>query len=199
MTFNSNGPGHYNYAVPIPDDAADSHPSQSRGTKCLKKECSISACSSDMLGNCRCPCAKIKKPCTSSCRCKNCCNNFGTRTVQHQRKRYSYSTQKQPLCGRKGTKFLKAVDEHESVGQTAVFEKLLIAAILINFIVNGIEVTPENACKSYSYINRLVNSFSFVEFPLFIRTKDFFARYLLRFKKIMKLFTTFCLSNTKHL
>ncbi len=125
LTFNSNGPGHYDYAVPIPDDAADNHPSQSRGTKCYcgrKKECSISACSSDMLGNCRCPCAK-KKTCTSSCRCKNCCNNFGTILALELCNIKGKDTATAPrnnhcVAEREPNFWRHAVDEHESVGQT---------------------------------------------------------------------------------
>ena len=95
--------------------------------------------------------------------------------MRSTRKRDSYTTQKQPLSGRKGTQFLKTVDEHESIGQTAVFERLLIAAILIHFI-NGIEVTPESVCEAYSGIKHLVNSFSLVEFPSFIRSSNVLGR-----------------------
>jgi hypothetical protein len=192
LTFDSSGPGHYSYAIPIPSTESDAPSVQSSlGTKCYcgrKKECSGSACLADMLGNCRCPCAKKERCCTTSCRCSNCCNKYGTRTVQSRRQRASYSTQKQPLSGRKGKDFLKVVNEDESLGKTTEFERFLIAAMLIHFIVNGIEVSPENVHKAYSDINRLVQSFAYVEFPLFKRSIQFFSRYLSRFNKLIQLF-----------
>ena len=56
-------------------------------------------CVADVIGNCRCPCAKNKQPCTSSCRCKSCSNTYGIRRAQPTiRQRESYSSQKQPLA-----------------------------------------------------------------------------------------------------
>ena len=104
------------------------------------------------------------------------------------RKRYHYVTQKQPLSGIKGTEFLKTTEEQESIGPSTDFEQLLIAAMVIHFILHGIEVNAENVCKAYSDVNQLAGLFPFVELPILKRTIQFFRKYL---KRIMDLFTQF--------
>ena len=111
----------------------------SKGTPCVV----------DVIGNCRCPCAKNKQPCTSSCRCKSCSNTYGIRCAQPTiRQRESYSSQKQPLAGRKGWQLLKLADESESIGQTTSLERLLLGVIVVHLMAKGICHTSENICKA---------------------------------------------------
>lgn len=102
------------------------------------------------------------------------------------RQREQYSAQKQPLGGRKGTEFLKIADENESTGQTTLLERLLIAVITVHFMMNGIQVSSENA---YSEIYDLTKLFPLVEFPLFERSPQFISRYLLSIHKMIELFS----------
>ena len=177
LTYNCNGPGHYDCAMQISYTMVSDKP-HIHSTKCYcgrKKECSGTPCSTDMHGNYRCPCAKRCTPCTSTCRCKNCCNHYGIKAPASTRKRDTYSTQKQPLSGKKGTEFMKMVGEYTSTGQASMFEHLL-TAVVIHFLVNGIEVTPESQAKAYSCIKLLADTFTFVDFLLFKRSVLFFSR-----------------------
>jgi len=80
---------------------------------------------------------------------------------------------------------MKEMDEHESIRQATIFEHLLITAIVIHFVVNGIEVSPENTCKAHPDVNTLADLFPFVEIPIFKRTNQYFSQYLLRFRKMI--------------
>ena len=70
---------------------------------------------------------------------------------------------------------MKMVGEYTSTGQASMFEHLL-AAVVIHFLVNGIEVTPESQAKAYSCIKLLADTFTFVDFLLFKRLVLFFSR-----------------------
>ena len=71
---------------------------------------------------------------------------------------------------------MKVVGEYTSTGQASMFEHLLITAVVIHFLVNGIEVTLENQAKAYSCIKLLADTFTFVDLLLFKRSVRFFSR-----------------------
>ena len=97
LTYNNYGSGHYDYAVPM-ESTFHSLPSSSKPvTKCFcgrNKVSQATPCVADIIGNCRCPCAKNKKPCTYSCRCKGCSNTYGIRHAPSTRERECYRSQK---------------------------------------------------------------------------------------------------------
>ena len=162
LIYDHNGPGHYDYAAPLDTHTPPSDEHLISSTRCFcgrKKDCSGTTSSSDMFGKCRCPCAQKKQPCSSSCRCKNCSNRYGIRSVLHTRRRACFNTQKQPLSGSKGSDFLEMIGEQEKIGHTTMLERLLITVILIHFMVNGMDTSSDNIFKAYSTICKLVSLF----------------------------------------
>ena len=193
LTYNNYGSGHYDYALPI-DSTSNTPPSSPNqcATRCFcgrNKARKGTPCGADIIGNCRCPCAKKQQPCTSSCRCKSCSNIYGIRCAHSTRERESYSSQKQPLAGRKGSRFLKMADETESIGQTTSFERLLLAAIVVHLMAKGICPTSQNMCKAYNVIYRITSMFPFLELPLFKRSLQLFSSYILTVQKTIELFS----------
>lgn len=101
LAYNHVGSGHYDYVPPSPSNSVIKTPLKMKGCYCgRKKEFKGISCSSDVIGHCKCPCAKQGKPCQHYCRCKGCSNLHGTRpSPSTTRRRGNYATQKQPLCG----------------------------------------------------------------------------------------------------
>ena len=152
LTYSNYGADRYDFAIPI-ESTSHTPPSSTKHCRirCFcgrKKESKGTPCVADVIGNCRCPCAKKAQPCTSLCRCKSCSNTYGIRCAQSTRERKSYSSQKQPLAGRKGSRFLEMADESESLGQTTLLERLLLGVIVVHLMAKGICTISENICKA---------------------------------------------------
>ena len=157
LTYNNYGADHYDFAIPI-DSTSHTPPSSTKHCRIrcfcgIKKESKGTPRVADVIGNCRCPCAKKAQPCTSLCRCKSCSNTYGIRCAQSTRERKSYSSQKQPLAGRKGSRFLEMADESESLGQTTLLERLLLGVIVVHLMAKGICSISENICKAYNILD----------------------------------------------
>lgn len=195
VAYNNYGSGHYDYAVPT-ESTSHSPPSSSTKrcvTKCFcgrNQASKATPCASDIIGNCRCPCAKNEQQCTSACRCKGCSNIYGIKSPSSTRERVSYSTQKQPLAGRKGSQFLKIANERQSDGQTSSLEQLLLAVILVHFMAKGIRPKSENMFTAHSIIYDIIGKlFPLIDIPIFKRSSQFFTRYMQTVQKKIELFS----------
>ena len=190
LTYTHTGPGHYDYAIKNSEscELAGKHERKPRCYCGRKKDFMGIACFLDMQGHCRCPCSKRGEPCTANCNCKGCGNKNGVRPTLTTRVRKSYDNQKQPLCGRKGTTFLHSVNEQETVGHATQFEKLLFSALIIYFVLFGIDVTAETIYQAYCTILEATKLCCFVDLPLFQRSQQFITRYMRNIEKIITLF-----------
>ncbi len=190
LAFNHGGPGHYDYAIPTPSTSDTNKQKESKGCYCgRKKQFKGTPCLLDVLGHCKCPCAKKGKPCQSYCKCKGCSNEHGTRpSPSTTRRRESYATQKQSLCGNRGSDFLKAMHEQETVGHTSIVEGLLFTAIVVFFMISGIELSIEKFYQAYCEVIDVTPLYYFVDLPIFKRSQQYVARYLKNITKVMTLF-----------
>ena len=190
LIFDHNGPGHYDYA--IPKVTSPSTVVTSKVTKCYcgrKKDFMGTPCLSDFGGHCRCPCARKSLPCKTACRCNHCSNINGVRPPPSTtRKRESYETQKQALSGRKGSDFLKSVNEQESVGHTTDIEKLIFTAIIIHFLHCGIDVSTEKVHSALSQIVDTSKVCTFIVIPIYKRSQRYIAHYLRGIEQLTALF-----------
>jgi hypothetical protein len=193
LTYNHIGPGHYDYAIPMTSSSGNKKETSPKYCFCGRKEGFRGVpCSTDMLGHCRCPCAKRSMPCQSSCKCKGCLNAHGVRpSPSTTRRREKYDTQRQPLCGRKGSDFLQAANEQESIGHTTVFERLLVMAIVVFFMQSGIDIDTkaERVYQAYCEVIGVSKMCTFVELPLFKRNQQYLARYLQKISKLISMLT----------
>lgn len=192
LTYNHVGPGHYDYAIPIPSPPGNEKVKTFKGCYCgRKKEFKGVPCSLDVLGHCKCPCAKKGNPCQSACKCKGCCNQHGTRPPPlTTRRRQLYQTQKQSLSGIRGTNFLKSINEKETIGHTSVLEGLLIMGTVVYFMMSGIELNIEKFYQAYNEVIDVSSLCPFVTLPIFRRSKQYIARYLNNITKVITLFQT---------
>lgn len=88
--------------------------SESKQVKCScgrKSNFEGITCSSDKLGNCRCPCARAKLACHETCRCKSCSNTHGQKPKPSTRRRKAYDNQRQQLRGISGVQFMVSMNE----------------------------------------------------------------------------------------
>ena len=172
LTFIHSGPGHYDYAINIPTEQSSSESSaeslvrlKPKITKCTcgrKVGFTAKACSTE-----RCPCVRTKKYCTSLCRCKDCTNQYGTRPPPSTtRKRASYDTQRQPLCGVPADTFMKKVGETSRQGHLTLLEVMVLKALIVYFIVHGFTITTDNLLCCYEHVVRVAQLTEVVDFPL---------------------------------
>ncbi len=186
--------GHYDYVVHISKDKNKdcSSPSKQKITRCYcgrKKGFMGTPCTSDVIGNCRCHCARKGEPCKEICKCKDCLNRNGQKPpVVMTRVREPFKYQEQPLCGRRGSDFLKVVQEEESVGSMSKLERLIVFAIFVNFMLRGYESTPDSIHRAFLDVWVVASECPFIEIPIFKRSQQYISRYLLRVRNIMSLF-----------
>ena len=182
-------PGHYDYVTTIDQQSISDKDNTLLKCYCGRKSnFKGSACSTDVLGHCRCSCARRSKPCTHACKCKDCSNKYGTRPPPSMtRTRASYEAQSQPLCGRAGSEFLHSINEQETIGHMTLFEGIL-TAIMVWFMLFGININ-ERLYQAYCEVIHTANlCSSFIELPLFKRSKQYIVRYVQWIPKIVELF-----------
>ena len=92
------------------------------------------ACISGKQYATRCPCYKAAKPCNTTCKCKDCQNEYGKATKPAaKRRRIKYAHQEHDLKGKKVQFFMEEVGETPRVGPWTDFEVVVMAAILEKF------------------------------------------------------------------
>ena len=144
------GPGHYSLAVrksvrqappPTPTSVTPSpEVEETCKTQCCRcgrgKNSRLTErlnCSTSTNYFSRCPCLRIKKPCTSSCSCKHCDNPFGRNSSTHntgkaRRKRQRHGEQELGRCT--SAKFMKTSGEQPLCGRWTRTEHYVLLAIL---------------------------------------------------------------------
>ena len=134
LTFNQNGPGHYDYAVSCESLSEHQTPKKLRCTCGRKPNFKGLACSTP-----RCACMTASLPCTSLCICKSCTNNNGIRPPPSQkRKRSVYENSKtQPLAGSNIGSFLLSAGEEISLGYLTFLEDILLKFLLMYIYYNN--------------------------------------------------------------
>ena len=141
------------------------------------------------LENCRCPCARKGEPCKDICRCKDCSNRNGKRPSSSlTRVRESYSQQAQSLSGRRGSDFLKVMNEEHTDGSLSKLERLLMFAILVHFMLHGCDITSENVHCAFLDIWEIASECTFIELPIFKRSQQYIAKYLQSAHNTLSLF-----------
>lgn len=177
LVYTSTGPGHYDIAVP--------QETQEKSTKAVKCSCGRKsnfkgvACSSDMLGYCRCPCSRAEVPCGALCNCKDCNNKHGQKPKPATtRRRKAYDNQQQHLRGVSSTDFMASMNEQVSVGSMSSLETIVIQTIIVFCILNGTKVTAEYVHGAFMDILSLSKLCITVDIPIFPRSVRFIANYL---------------------
>ena len=99
LTYVQDGPGHYDYAIPVEMELEKNCSALSKKCTCGRKpNFSGEACS-----GLKCPCVRSKVKCSSLCVCKACTNKYGQRPPPSKtRNRMQYENQKIALSGRPG-------------------------------------------------------------------------------------------------
>lgn len=153
LTFLQADSGHYSLAVrrplhqsPPPTSVTTSHKGeeaiQTQSCHCGRgRNLSLTErqnCSKSSHYSSRCPCLRIKIPCTSKCSCKNCDNPFGCNSSTQQilkqdkgkarRKRPRHKEQDLGRCT--SIKFMKLSDEQPLCGRWTRTEHYVLLAIL---------------------------------------------------------------------
>ena len=165
------GAGHYDVAVPIQTgNGSDGDPS-SLNTLPEEKTCTCACGKNDKAGgsHCqpittkystvvRCMCLQAQKACSSKCKCRNCLNPEGKRTIQPpQRKRFKHDWQEKIV---KSGCFASELGESISHGPRTIFEYFLLECILKHCKTEGIDISPENVLVIYNTIFKMSQSMS---------------------------------------
>ena len=169
LTFIQSGPGHYDYAVSI--DSTATNPEKKVKCTCgRKRDYKGKACSTP-----RCACVIASTGCTSLCTCKCCTNDNGKRPPpSSKRNRAMYADSKsQPLAGSSVNSFLVSTGEELTQGYLTLLEDILLKCMLVYFIINDIELSPNKLQQYYSTVYSLTKLCKAIDFPLLERsTKD---------------------------
>jgi hypothetical protein len=180
LTFNQNGPGHYDYAVHI--DSLLKCPRE-KVLKCTcgrKRGYKGKACSTP-----RCKCVTSSTGCTSLCSCKCCTNSHGIRPpCSGKRNRVNYDNSiAQPLAGSSVASFMAATGEEVTTGYFTLFEDVLLKCLLVWCIANSIEISIQKIHYMYLKVFSISKSCTTINFPLFERSIRDVEKF---FKKVCK-------------
>ncbi len=196
ITFTQAGPGHYDYAIPVEQLGVDSTHTHVHKPKVTKCTCGRSvgftgkACSTY-----RCPCTRAKQQCTHLCRCKHCTNKHGCRPPPStSRRRASYDTQRQPLCGVPADLFMQKVGETSLQGHLTLLEVMVLKAIIMHFIVHGFAITIDNLITAYKQTVQVAHLAELVEFPLSNLVQEKIEQFLKKLHAALELLRSVFLS-----
>lgn len=174
LTYTQSGPGHYDYAIPKPQN--NNEVANKKSIKCTcgrKRDFKGKACS--IL---RCVCLRSGQACSHMCTCKFCSNSYGTRPPPSStRKRVPYAAQLQPLAG-STSKFISVIDEDLQLGHLTIFEDILLKFLVCYLIMNGIEVSEGSLYDMYQQILALAALCPSIIFPVFDRSSSDIRKFL---------------------
>ena len=170
IAYNQFGSGHYDgvgYSTKtIPSESADVTCRCGRGDKVT-----ILRCSPNPKYNCRCPCFKENKACSSKCQCRNCDNPNGkhiaSSAVPTSRKR-----QRQPIQSVqvKSVLFLEQKGEKIAQGKWSLVENLLLLEVL-KYLKEILQVEPTTQLVHEYYMD-LVKACSLFKLSLPVGPKE---------------------------
>ena len=108
----------------------------------------------------------MKLPCTKTCKCKDCSNSFGKRTIQGKRTCENHSHQ---ISLPNSKKFAEDRSEKLKHGPWTSLENSIFLFIIEDFQINSKEISAENMLKAFNEITSLSNSmYSCVDIPYYI-------------------------------
>jgi len=122
----------------------------------------------------RCKCYKMKLACTKTCKCKDCSNSFGKRTIQGKCTRENHSHQ---ISLPNSKRFAEDRSEKLKQGPWTSLENSIFLFIIEKFQMHSKEISVENMLKAFNEIASLSDSmYSCMDIPDYIikpSTKSF--------------------------
>lgn len=146
VAYNHIGAGHYDAAVM--KKRMLSYPSNDSFCRCGVNGDKLS-CSDTERYHTRCKCFKQNIGCSQLCKCKNCSNTFGRRSLLGKRNRVMH---KQQYTLPSSKAFAEDRCEKIKYGPWTLLENVILAHVLENFSKNLEDMTVENILKGFNEI-----------------------------------------------
>lgn len=152
VAYNHTGSGHY-------DAVISKQISKERMDNDVHCRCGVNgdtpACVDQQHYQTRCKCYKLKLPCGTACKCKNCSNTFGKRSILGKRTREKHQYQISLPTSRQ---FIEAKSEKLAKGPWTFLENSIFVFIIEHFQLHSTELSVDNIAKAFNEIQTLSNS-----------------------------------------